>query len=147
VREVGISIPEQRAGAVEIKYAASIETISSIGSWNVVEALGPFHILQPDVIRERFMYNGAAKRQLDPERRPAKGQEQRTAVLHQPALQVAFVRVFRLEPGWRFPNEKKYGGCRSWVNLPGSPNAVKLDPVLSDTEHANRKKKFLKVVD
>ena len=60
-------------------------------------ALAPFHILQESVVRERF-------------------EDERAAGIH-----VAFVRVFRIEPEWILPNEKSYGGCRSWVQLPDAP--------------------------
>ena len=50
--------------------------------WEEVRALEPLHILQESVVRERFDYDDA------------------------PGVHVAFVRVFRLEPVWRFPDSK-----------------------------------------
>jgi hypothetical protein len=61
-------------------------------------------------------------------------------------LHVALVRVFRLEAGWTFPNEKKYGGCRSWVQLPEMPEQIRLTPVLTDAEHQERLREFLTIV-
>jgi hypothetical protein len=122
VRATDIRMPEQRDSEIEIKYAATLETSGTVRSWKVAEALTPFHILQADVVRERFDYD-------------------KTESLH-----IAFVRVYRVEPVWSFPNEKKYGGCRSWVNLPQLPNDTKLIPVLSDRDGGTRLKQFVAIV-
>ena len=53
-------------------------------------------------------------------------------------IHVAFVRVYRLEPPLRLKNEKKYGGCRSWVYLPEMEGSV-LVSVISDEEHQRRR--------
>jgi len=107
---------------IEIRYSARIESSHTITSWDIAQALEPLHILRPDVVRERFEYDEA------------------------PGLHVAFVRVFRLKPSWSFPNEKRYGGCRSWVTLPAIPGNVRFEPILSDAEHEKRKQDFLTVV-
>jgi hypothetical protein len=107
---------------VEIKYAATVETSRTVTSRDVAESLAPFHILQPEVIQERFHYDEA------------------------PGLHVAFVRVFRLQPVWQFANEKKYGGCRSWVALPETPNDLRLKPILDDNDHRKRLDEFLGIV-
>jgi hypothetical protein len=121
VRNEAIEMPTENSGAIEIKYAANLDTWRTITSFEVASALAPLHILRPEVIRERFDYDQA------------------------PGLHVAFVRVFRVEPAWSFPNEKRYGGCRSWVKLPAKPNGLTLGPVLTDAEHAHRKEEFLKI--
>jgi hypothetical protein len=74
--------------------------------------------LEESVVRERFEYKGAG-------------------------LHVALVRVFRLEPGWRLADKPGYGGCRSWVDLPESPATMRLEPVLSDEQHAKIAEGFL----
>ena len=123
VRELQDEIPEPNDGTVQIRYAAVLEVCRTISSWETAEALAPLHILQSDVIRERFVYDS------------------------EPGLRVAFVRVFRLDPNWTFPNEKKYGGCRSWVKLPDRSNDVRFEPILTDAEHAKRLDEFLAIVD
>ena len=125
--DCGIDIPAMDHGAgspgnVEIKYAARLEVSRTITSWENAAALEPLHILRPEVVRERFEYDEA------------------------PGLHVAFVRVFRLKPSWAFPDEKRYGGCRSWVKLPDLPNNIALEPVLADVDHQNRKDEFLGIV-
>ena len=110
-------------GMIGIRYAAAIDQCRTITSWPVAEALAPLHILRPDVVRERFEYD------------------------HTPGIHVAVVRVFRLEPSWTFPNERRYGGCRSWVELPDLPNGIRMEAVLNDEEHGERRKEFLALVD
>ncbi|HEY4283211.1 MAG TPA: DUF1802 family protein [Chthoniobacterales bacterium] len=123
VREFESRLPEQNAAMIQIRYAGPVELSRTIKSWDVAEALAPLHILQPDVVRERFDYDEA------------------------PGVHVAYVRVSRLEPQWSFPNEKNYGGCRSWVPLPELPNNTRLEPVLTDAAHNRRLDEFVRIVD
>src|ERR1700736_2448390 len=123
VRELQDEIPEPNDGTVQIRYAAVLEVCRTISSGETAEALAPLHILQSDVIRERFVYDS------------------------EPGLRVAFVRVFRLDPNWTFPNEKKYGGCRSWVKLPDRSNDVRFEPILIAVEHAMPCHEFLEIKD
>jgi hypothetical protein len=119
-RLIGIPPMKQAAesASLEIRYAAQVDICRTITSLETAEALAPLHILQPDVVRERFQYDKAA------------------------GLHVALVRVFRIEPSWSFPNEPKYGGCRSWVKLPEAPKDLRFEPVISDAEHARRRAAF-----
>jgi hypothetical protein len=118
VRRIDISIPEPDATKIDIKYFVRIENTRVIASWAVAEALEPLHVLRPEVVRERFEYDRA------------------------PGIHAAVVRVFRVEPVWTIVNEKKYGGCRSWVNLPESPANLCLKAVLSDAEHGDHRRVF-----
>jgi hypothetical protein len=117
VRKTGLEIPAAREGEIEIRYFAKLEAQRHLTLWEQAAALEPFHILEESVVRERFEYKGSG-------------------------LHIALVRVFRLEPGWRFPDRPAYGGCRSWVNLPEYPPNTCLEPVLSDREQEERLKKF-----
>ena len=116
-------MPMSQDEGIEIKYAAQLDTVRTIVSIETAEALAPLHILRPDVVRERFQYDKA------------------------PGLQVALVRLFRVQPGWKFPNEPKYGGCRSWVKLPDVPNRIVMQPVLTDQEHDRLRSQFLAIVE
>jgi hypothetical protein len=122
VRGVNIAIPEPKPGVIEIELFAKLELTRVINSWPMAEALEPFHILQPSVVRNRFEYERLG-------------------------LHVGFARIFHVVPTWTFPNDKKYGGCRSWLILPIPPAELRLDPVLSETEHAGRRDQFLMIVD
>ena len=117
----GAAMP-QIEGVIEIRLAALVTVSRTITSWDVAEALEPLHILQPEVIRERFNYDEA------------------------PGLHVAFVRAYRVNPVWRFPNQKMYGGCRSWVDLPELPNDLLLETVLTEKEHSKRLEEFVAIV-
>jgi hypothetical protein len=122
VRVRDIVTPEERENEIEIRYFARLETAYVITSWPVAEALAPLHILQPEVVRERFEYEDA------------------------PGVHVAFVRVFRVTPAWALIKEKHFGGCRSWVDLPEAPKSMRLEPVLSDAEHGERRSEFDEIV-
>jgi hypothetical protein len=111
VRARGAQIPTHTAGEIEVKYFAKVEAVRFITKWETAAALAPLHILAEDVIRERFEFEGAL------------------------GIHAAFVRVFRLQPVWRFADERRYGGCRSWVNLPNAPTGQQSQPVLSDSVH------------
>ena len=111
VREPGAVIPAARDGEIAIRYFAKLEAQKEISDWTEAAALEPLHILAEAVVRERFAYKAGG-------------------------LQVALVRVFRLEPSWLFADKPAYGGCRSWVNLPDFPANSRFVPVLSDREHA-----------
>jgi hypothetical protein len=115
-------LPKSGGNEIEIRFFAKLELARVLISWERVEALEPFHILQPAIVRERFDYN-------------------------QSGVHVALVRVFRLEPAWILPNEKSYGGCRSWVRLPERPAAMRFESVLADSEHAEKKEIFFTLVN
>ncbi|MBA2270446.1 MAG: DUF1802 family protein [Chthoniobacterales bacterium] len=114
VRTSGAQLPKQQEGQVEIRYFAKLEASHVVTSWEAAAALEPWHILQAEVVRERFAYDDA------------------------PGIDVAFVRVFRLQPSWTLPDERRFGGCRSWVNLPSAPPFVHEESVLGDEENARR---------
>ena len=118
-----ISKPAMPPDQIEIKFAAQIELSRTVNSWAIAEALEPLHILRPEVVRERFDYDEA------------------------PGLHIALVRIFRLLPVWKFPEEKRYGGCRSWVKLPEAPDDLQREAVLSSAENLRRREQFLKIVD
>jgi hypothetical protein len=118
VRIADAEIPKERHGEIEIRFFAKVEAVKEIVLWKTAAALEQLHVLQPTVVRERFDYDG------------------------KPGLHIALVRLFRLEPRWIFPDAPKYGGCRSWVTLPGHPEEIRFEPVLSDREHKERVEKF-----
>lgn len=132
VRSIAFSFPKQDAGSpprvrpaadkIDIRFFARIDSSHVITSWKMAEALEPFHNLQPEVVRERFDYD------------------------KEPGLHIAFVRVFRLQPAWILANEKRYAGCRSWLELPEPPADLRLEPVLSDSEYARGRDEFRAII-
>lgn len=88
---------ERMDGQIEIRYRVQVEWTRDIADWAVVERLAPFHLWQPSEIEKRFQYDEKS------------------------GVSLAFVRVFRLPQPFVFPDSKKFGGCRSWVELPDPP--------------------------
>jgi len=119
ITEPQFSLPTDACTDVTIRCAVTVEWSGAITEWSMVEALTPFHILREEVVRERFKYENA------------------------PGVHVAFVRAFRLLKAWTFPNEKRFGGCRSWVELPERGDEPGLESVLSDAEFDQQRVKFL----
>ena len=118
VRAEARRLPAQPKGEIEIRFHARVELTATITSVDAALSLERYHILQPDVVRERFEYDAA------------------------PGIHVAFVRVFRLPAPWRFRDAPRYGGCRSWVELPQPPELRDAQPVLSDDENVARVEQF-----
>ncbi len=102
-------------GLHTIDYVAEVETKHQIADWETVVRLSGLHFWTEDTLRERFDYSEAT------------------------GISLAFLRVFRLSEPWTFPDEKKFGGCRSWLDLPPPPGMVTLSPVLDETAHAARR--------
>ncbi len=107
----GTLLPPQLESEIEIHYAVTLEWSRLVTDASRLPALREFHILQDSVIDERFLYDES------------------------PGIHVGFVRAFRLASPRRFPMQKNFGGCRSWVDLPGLEDA-ELIPMISDEEHA-----------
>lgn len=108
------AIPDQLEDEVEISFAATVERTAVLTDLAQVHRLAEMHVWRDSVIEERFHYDEA------------------------PGVHVAFVRVFRLDPPRRLKMEKKYGGCRSWVELPEADGCA-LVSVISDEEHERRR--------
>ena len=107
-------IPAGLAGEIAIAHFARVEWTATISSLETALRLHPFHVWNEEVVRERFHYDEA------------------------PGLHLAFLRVFRCEPRWSFPDEPKYGGCRSWVTIPDAPAGTPMTPALTDEENQGR---------
>ncbi len=101
---------------VTLKYFARVEAVRKIETWAHAQALAPLHVLTDDLVRERFHYKGAG-------------------------LQVAFVRIFEVMPGVTLTDEKRFGGCRSWVDLPAL-REFQLRAILSEADHQMRRVEF-----
>jgi len=110
-------VPEPLEGEVEIRYSAMLEWSKLVTDSRCVAALREFHVLHDSVVEERFRYDD------------------------QEGIFVALVRVFRLDPPCRLPMEKRFGGCRSWIEIPDLENCT-LVSVISDEEHLRRKQQL-----
>jgi hypothetical protein len=97
-----------------ITLAAHVDWTEDVTDWAKVQALAPFHLWTEAEILKRFQQDD------------------------QPGVSVAFVRIQRLSEPLVFPDAPKYGGCRSWIDLPELPAETTLAPVLDDGVHASR---------
>jgi hypothetical protein len=93
---------------------AEVSFKHQLTAWDDVERLRPFHFWTPETIRERFDYTDNA------------------------GISLAFLRVWRSQPAWTFPHLPRYGGCRSWLDLPEPPREMQLSPVLTEAQHDER---------
>ena len=88
-------LPAMRAdGQLEVRFVARVEWTEDIADWEKVRALAPLHIWQESEIEKRFRQD---EKQM---------------------VSLAFVRVQRLREPFVFPDSPRFGGCRSWVELP-----------------------------
>jgi hypothetical protein len=107
---------------VIITGLAEVEFTSWVDDLRTIEPLEPLHVMKRAVLEERFRYD-------KPE-----------------GLHLAFIRVRKLIEPWRFPFQRSYGGCRSWVDLPTPPIESELEPVLSEDEHERRRELVKRVL-
>jgi len=106
-----------------VALAAHVDWTRDVTAWEKVQALAPFHLWTEAEIEKRF-------RQDD-----------------QPGVSVALVRISRLSQPLIFPDAPKYGGCRSWIELPDLSAETSLRPVIDDTTHAARADAIRAVLD
>lgn len=93
---------------VEIRHAATLVWHKVITDRAVLTKLQSFHILAPSEVESRF------------EQKPA------------PGVQIALLRVYRLEPPQRVAWQKSFGGCRSWAEMDADLETCSRISVLSD---------------
>jgi hypothetical protein len=112
------ALPAQRAdGRHEVTLRVRVEWTQDIADLAVARRLAPFHIWKDSEIEKRFRY----------EEEKGKG-----------GVSVAFVRVEKLSEPFLFPDSPKFGGCRSWIQIPELPEGVTSSMVLDDATHRAR---------
>ncbi|HEX8371269.1 MAG TPA: DUF1802 family protein [Chthoniobacterales bacterium] len=115
------AMPVSEEGVITIRARATVEWTQLITDRALLEKLAPHHILQPSVVEERFVYDPKPGQTAEPD-----------------GVNVAFLRVWKADRPWQFPDAPKYGGCRSWVELPKIPPEISWTPAFSDEAHAAR---------
>lgn len=98
--------------SVEIRHAATLVWHKVVTDRAVLSKLQSYHILTPQEVDARF------------EQKPA------------PGVQVALLRVFRLDPPRRIAWQKSFGGCRSWAEMDADFESCSRVSVLSDERFA-----------
>ena len=118
---IDVPLVEPEPGVVSFSAYVQVEFTRWIEDLNRLQSLSDLHILKPEVLEQRFLYD-------DPK-----------------GLYLAIIRVFRVTPVWSLPLQKSFGGCRSWVELPESPE-LSFAPVITDDEHSVRRKRVLAAI-
>lgn len=119
-------LPAPRAdGRHEVTLRVRVEWTHDLDDLAVARRLAPFHIWQDSEIEKRFHYTDS--------RPSAAG-----GTLAKAGVSIAFVRVEKLSAPFAFPDSPKYGGCRSWIELPDLPAGISAAPVLDDGTHRAR---------
>jgi len=103
VREGAVTpMPEWQVGdPIRITHHAEALWAITLTDWSRVAALEPFHIYSEPTVHDRFDWEGKGM---------ASG-----------SIHLALVRVRQLASPWEFPYEARFGGCRSWIQLPDPP--------------------------
>lgn len=116
-KEQAASVPEAglENGTHSVEYLAEVDFKHQITSWETAVRLQPFHFWTEETVRARFDYSDET------------------------GISLAFLRIYRLSRPWTFPDERKFGGCRSWLDLPAVPADLSWSPVLDDASHAGRR--------
>lgn len=109
-------------GQHSVSLAAHVEWTRDITDWEKVKALAPFHLWTEAEIEKRYRQD------------------------NEPGVSLAFVRISRLSEPLVFPDAPKYGGCRSWIELPELPAGTALSPVVDDATNAARAQEVLAVL-
>jgi hypothetical protein len=110
-------MPEWKPGdLIRITHHATAVWAKTLTDWEAVAGLARYHIYSDATVRDRFDWEG-------------KG-------MSAGSIHVALVRVVELAEPWEFPYEAKFGGCRSWVEIPEPPANWReiAKPVLGDGE-------------
>lgn len=98
--------------SVEIRHAATLVWHKEIADPALLAKLQSFHILTAEEVQARF------------DQRPG------------PGVQVALLRVFRLDPPRRVAWQESFGGCRSWAEMDADFESCSRVSVLSDERFA-----------
>ena len=120
-------LPVQDPERVTLSHVAALEWSGRIADLELVRRLEALHVLEDALIKERFVYDTGS------------------GSLGGSGINVAFVRVYRLEPAVTLPMDKAFGGCRSWIEVPEIGPSAWVS-VLSDEEHALRKGVFSEIL-
>jgi hypothetical protein len=98
--------------SVEVRHAATLVWHKLVTDRAVLGRLQDFHILTPEEVETRFV------------QKPA------------PGVQVALLRVYRLDPPQHVAWQKSFGGCRSWAEMDTDLETCSRVSVLSDERFA-----------
>ncbi|MBU3664373.1 MAG: DUF1802 family protein [Chthoniobacterales bacterium] len=98
--------------SVEIRHAATVVWHKPVTDRGLLSKLQAYHILTAEEAESRF------------DQKPG------------PGVQVALLRVYRLDPPRRIAWQKSFGGCRSWAEMDADFDTCTRVSVLSDERFA-----------
>jgi hypothetical protein len=104
--------PASAAGTITVRYFADITRHAWISDWPAVAALDPHHLWTESAVREKFDWSTP------------------------PGLHAFIVRVHRLTDPLTIPLTPEMAGCKSWIDLPYSPDHYASVPVLDEAAFA-----------
>ncbi len=97
---------------ITIRYFCNLAFTAVVTDWSTVEMLAPFHGWKEETVRERFEYKD------------------------EPGITLAVVRVRALSEPWSVAYERRFSGCRSWIEIPECPYEIG-PPVVRDEPFDN----------
>jgi hypothetical protein len=100
----------QVGDAVPLQYYCEAVWARTLSDWKRVAELERFHVWTESLVRERFDCGDVQQ------------------------IHCALVRVSALAEPRMIPYQKKYGGCRTWVDLPDFPERLESGPVMGKEE-------------
>ena len=101
-----------------IAYYATVEDLLWLDTQERLAALADLHCWTPETIRHRFVYGTRA------------------------GLHLFVLRIYRLPQPALLPLLKRYGGCRSWVDLAEPLSTTGATPVLSEQIFVERRRQI-----
>jgi hypothetical protein len=107
---------------VEIRHAATLVWHKVVTDRAALARLQTFHILTPEEVETRF------------DQKP------------EPGVQVALLRVYRLDPPQRVAWQKSFGGCRSWAEMDADLESCSRVSVLSDERFAELERELREIL-
>ena len=108
--------------SVEIRHVATLAWHRAVTDRAVLSRLQAFHIFTEEEVGARF------------EQKPA------------PGVQVALLRVYRLDPPRRVAWDEAFGGCRSWIEMDADIESCTRVSVLSDERFAALERELLAIL-
>jgi hypothetical protein len=113
-------------GQHEVSLRVRVEWTQDVTDLSIVQRLAPFHIWRGSEIEKRFHYEVPSVQREALRIGAEKAQS---------GVSVALVRVERLSAPFVFPDSPKFGGCRSWIQLPELPSGITFSPVMDEAAH------------
>jgi hypothetical protein len=113
-----VTVARAPADQLVIHHYATVEELVWLDSHDCLTTLSGLHCWTPETIAQRFAYGKT------------------------PGLYLFMLRVYRLLQAHTLPLLKRYGGCRSWVELAEALGTTGATPVLSDAAFAERRREI-----